>query len=571
MTLGPGWSHADVFERHEMARGDYWEFEASKGWSRRQGVSKPFSGGAGSGVVGGKVEPDRDLKPGGLPYQRPDLFINLFPRWNQHYKDGWYFAATDGSSYVGAVVVRAGQWVWPHDNSIQCLVKDSGDYAGLRGSTWHGQRLWWLFAPTRAPADIAYVTRYAWEGLDKLNHEFILDWPGQTKGSFSGMNFYDGGQMNPTGGVRGAGRRAIADAGKSGDLSTLTRVQVMLHPDAYGSLYDHWSPENPNFFTDFTKVPIALTAQLRTHPRFEELRKAAEAKLREDMDHSITLPGGAGQECPGYVGYALKNWAEIAPVCRQYLGFDPTTWERYKAAEHFQKRITYPDGDARRQLPMGDTHPTKDDGPAKVDVPADEVAAFARGGTARLRRRLQPQPRHAEKKPTSPSRPARTAATTTATSSRSTSASTPARRGGPPLLLPPPRRPGAHAQPRRLRHRRHAVCEHGRLRAAHRLQDLAGRRRGGRAGGIRPAAGGDEAAAGDLGPALPAAPLRRSAGLPPHGRVHEGGAAAGARVARLLRDPRPVPVPRAGAGDVLPARPVGHDQAGRGRRSSGAT
>ena len=124
--------------------------------------------------------------------------------------------------YVGAVVVRASQWVWPHDNSIQCLVKDTGNYAGLRGGTWHGRRLWWLFAPTLAPADIGYVTRHAWEGLDKLNHEFILDWPGQTKGGFSGMNFYDGGQMNPTGGVRGAGRRAVADAGKSGDWSTLT-------------------------------------------------------------------------------------------------------------------------------------------------------------------------------------------------------------------------------------------------------------------------------------------------------------------------------------------------------------
>jgi len=378
VALGPGWSHVEISERHEMSRADYWEFDASKGWSPTRGVSKPFSGGAGSGVVGGKVEPNRELKPGGLPYQRPDLYINLFPRWNQHYKDGWFFAATDGASHVGAVVVRAGQWVWPHDNSIQCLVKDSGTHAGLRGSTWHGQRLWWLFAPTLAPADIAYVTRYAWEGLDKLNHDFLLDWPGQTKGAFAGMNFYDGGQMNPTGGLRNAGRRALTEAGKTGDLGTLARVQVMMHPDAYGSLYDHWSPENPNFFTDFNKLPIALTAQLRTHPRFEELRKAAEAKFREDMDHSITLPGGAGQECPGYVGYALKNWSEIAPLCKQYLGFDPTTWERYKAAEHFQKRIAYPDGDARRQLPMGDTHPAKDGGgPSKVDVPAAEVTAFA--------------------------------------------------------------------------------------------------------------------------------------------------------------------------------------------------
>jgi len=375
VALGPGWSHAEVFERHEMARGDCWELEVSKGWSPTQGVSKPFSGGAGSGLVGGKVEPTRALKPGGLPYQREDLFINLFPRWNQHYKDGWYFAATDGSSHVGAVVVRAGQWVWPHGNSIEAVVKESGSYAGLRGSTWKGQRLWWLFAPALTPCNTDYVARYAWEGLDKLNHEFVLDWPGQ-KGSFSGMNLYDGGQMNPTGGIRGAGRRAIADAGKPGDISTLARVQVMMHGDTYGSYWNFWSPENPNFFTDFTRVPIALTAQLRSHPRFEELRRMAEAKLKEDMYHSITLPGGAGQECPGYVGYALRNWTDLAEVCRQHLGFDPTTWDRFKAAQYFQKRITQPDGAARRALPMGDTHPGKEGGPARLDVPADEVRKF---------------------------------------------------------------------------------------------------------------------------------------------------------------------------------------------------
>jgi hypothetical protein len=375
VALGPGWSHAEIFERHEMSRGDGWEFEASKGWSPTQGVSKPFSGGAGSGLVGGKIEPTRALKFGGLPYQREDLFINLFPRWNQHYKDGWFFAATDGKDYIGAAVVRASQWVWPHDNSVEAVVKLSGDYAGLRAPTWKGQRLWWLLAPTMAPCSTDYLARYAWEGLDKLNHDFLLDWPGRT-GEFSGMNLYDGGQMNPTGGIRGAGRRAIADAGKAGDLSTLTRVQMMMHGDTYGSYWNFWSPENPNFFTDFTRVPIALTAGLRDHPRFDELRRAAEAKMKEDMYHSITLPGGAGQECPGYVGYALRNWGELAGVCRKHLGFDPTTWDRYKAAQYFQQRITQPDGVVRRMLPMGDTHPAKQGGPAVVDVPPETVRKF---------------------------------------------------------------------------------------------------------------------------------------------------------------------------------------------------
>jgi len=381
VVLGPGWKHVEIVDSHEMSRGDYWEFEASRGWAPREGVSQAFSGGAGSGLVGGRVEPRRPLRPGGLPYGREDLFLNLFPRWNQHYKDGWYFAATDGTHYLGAVVVSAGRWVWPHQNSLQAVVKPSGDYAGLRGSTWKGRRVWWLVGPAfngpdLDPADIEYVARYAWENLDKLNHEFILDWPGRS-GKFSGMDFYNGGQMNPSGGIRGIGRRAMADAGKDGDLSTLWRTQIMMHSDAWGSYWNYWSPENPNFFTDFIRVPVALTTNLKGHPRFGELRRAAELKLREDMYHSVTLPGGASQECPGYVGYALGHWTAMAEICRRHLGFDPTKWERYRAAEYFRKRTTQPDGKVRRMLPMGDTHPGKDgSGPKLVEVSAAEVRGY---------------------------------------------------------------------------------------------------------------------------------------------------------------------------------------------------
>ena len=374
ITLTPGARHIEVFERHEMGRQDFWELEVSRGWTPTRGISKPFSGGAGSGKIGGKPAPDRELLPNGLPYSKPDLFINLFPRWNQHYKDGWAFAATDGANVLGAIVVKAGRWVWPHNNAIEAIVKESGDYAGLRCSTWKGQRLWWLVTSTE-PINIAYLTRYAFEDLDKLNHEFILEWPGVTKGSFAGMNLYDGGQMNPSSGIRGVGRRAIADAGKPGDLTILTRAQVMFHNDTWGSYYDYWSPENPNFFTDFVRGPIAMVSNLKGHPDFERFRRMAEAKFREDVDHTITLPGGAGQECPGYVAHALAGWRALAPVCREHLGFDPTTWERFKAGEQFLKRISQPDGDRRRELPIGDTHPDRKDaaGPKFVEVPASEV------------------------------------------------------------------------------------------------------------------------------------------------------------------------------------------------------
>jgi hypothetical protein len=147
----------------------------------------------------------------------------------------------------------------------------------------------------------------------------------------------------------------------------------MMHEDSYGSYWNYWSPENPNFFTDFIRVPIALTSNLKEHPRFEDLRKLAELRMKEDLYHSVTLPGGAGQECPGYMSVGL--WSGLAEVCRAHLGFDPTTWERFKAAARFRRRISQPYSGGRRMLPMGDTHPGED-GPRPIEVPPEEVAAY---------------------------------------------------------------------------------------------------------------------------------------------------------------------------------------------------
>jgi hypothetical protein len=376
VTVGPGWRHAVIEERHEMGRGEYYEVVLNQGWSPTQGLSLPFSGGF--FAAGVTPSPHRELKPGGQPFQSEELYINLFPRWNQHCKDGWFFAATDGENAVGALVTRASRWFWPHDNAIQAVVKPTGDYAGLRCPTWHGARLWFLMAGPKSAMTgdgknnplVDYVNRYALESLDKLNHELIIEWPGK-EGKFAGFFPYSSG-INPTGPIRGMGRNAIANAGKSGNYSTLTQAQMMLHPDCYGSYYLYWSPENPNFFSDYIKPPIAMICQLKEHPQFKELAALAEAKLREDVDHSITLPGGAGQECPGYQGHGSGQWGALAAVCREHLGFDLLKWERVKASDDFLDRISQPDGAGkRRMLPMGDTHPAGD-GPKVVGAVANK-------------------------------------------------------------------------------------------------------------------------------------------------------------------------------------------------------
>lgn len=186
VKLGPDWRHAEIAERHEMPAGDYWEFAAADGWSPRDGRSVPFSAGPGSGSILSAPVPERSLQPGKLPFQRPDLFINLVPRWNQHFKDGWFFAVTDGKSAVGVMPVLAGQWVWPHDNSLEIIVNETGAYAGVRCRTRHGTRLWWLLAgeseSVAGRANINYFHQYAFENLDKINHDFILGWEGKSGG-----------------------------------------------------------------------------------------------------------------------------------------------------------------------------------------------------------------------------------------------------------------------------------------------------------------------------------------------------------------------------------------------------
>jgi hypothetical protein len=391
VRLGPGWKHAELTERHEMPRGSYWELDASAGWKPTQGIARPFS----SGFQPAPPPPNvRPLKPVVHPHFREDMFINLFPRWNQGCKDGWYFAASDGANMFQAMVVRASQWEWPHPNAIEVIVRESGDYAGLRAPTWKGRRVWWLLTAPHSTDDAekayqGYVYRHAFEHLDKLNHEVISDWADGQEAGWGGPWAFGG--INPTGGLRGEGKGAVNNAGKPSGYGTLARMQSMMHPDVYGNYYLYWSPENPNFATDFFKPPIAYATNLKAHPRFKELARQAELKFKEDLYHSITLPGGAGQECPGYVLHASHTWEELARVCRDHLGFDASKWERMHAYHRFLRRISQPDGNPqenpptpkdgeaydgppcvrRKWLRIGDTH-----GKPPMYVPVNEVKGW---------------------------------------------------------------------------------------------------------------------------------------------------------------------------------------------------
>ena len=368
VTVFPGQLHAVITESHAMDRGDYWEFDCAAGWSPRGAICAPHGGGFDRPNTG--PWPPNSLEFGQT--RMGETVIHLMPRWTQSFDEGWVFACDDGESALGAMVVRAGRWSWPHNNKISIKVRDSADYAGLRCPTWKGRREWFLLAGSKATwsggAAKQYVAAHAFVPLDKLNNDYILDWPGlerllgdgkkkQRPGGFSGKDFFDGG-MNPTGPMRGFGKSAMRSIGKQGNLDTLTLTQVLFDNDCYGSYWDFWSPENPNFFTDFIRGPIAMTTRLKKHPRFKELAALAERKFREDLYHSITLPGGAGQECPGYVAHAMKSWSALVGPCKQHLGFDPSTWPRYRAGASFLVHLSQPIAPGTRRChPGGDTHP----------------------------------------------------------------------------------------------------------------------------------------------------------------------------------------------------------------------
>ena len=67
------------------------------------------------------------------------------------------------------------------------------------------------------------------------------------------------------------------------DIGSLTLFQVLNSPHTYGSYWTFMSPQDPNFFTDFNKIPISMACRLREHPRFDEIAGMALRKLREDI------------------------------------------------------------------------------------------------------------------------------------------------------------------------------------------------------------------------------------------------------------------------------------------------
>ena len=85
----------------------------------------------------------------------------LHPRWTQSTNYGWFFAAADETSIVGAVAMRAGKWDWPYDNQIIVEAAPGAGAAKLVYPTWKGRRFSYLIAGPSELTNQAPSLRFA--------------------------------------------------------------------------------------------------------------------------------------------------------------------------------------------------------------------------------------------------------------------------------------------------------------------------------------------------------------------------------------------------------------------------
>jgi hypothetical protein len=345
----------------------------------------------------GPLAPIARLPGGSLGY--------MMPRWSQARDSRFYFgvreaapaAAAAAVRTLGVLAVRGGAWAWPQFTSQSFETMRAhlcGPWSAGAGTAFvhlplFGRRVYHLLAGPAAntsDAAVALALAYANAELDRVANVWDLEWPGvaPAPAGFAVPWFYDP-KTNPTHpAVRHVGIALLASlAGGNATAppagtATLGAANAYCDPDWWGSYVGNASPENANFFTDWSKLCLgwALAVALRGHPRAAYWCAVARGVWEHDLRHSVTLPSGAGQESPGYESHALDSWIAEAPlldaICPN-ASAPAAAHPRLRAAAAFLYRTSTPwafhflgpaaadNGDVLRGrfgLPLGDTHPT---------------------------------------------------------------------------------------------------------------------------------------------------------------------------------------------------------------------
>jgi hypothetical protein len=367
------------------------------------------------------------LPSGGLGY--------MMPRWSQACDSRFYWGVGtgggNGSAALGVLALRGGDWLWPQYRSLAYETMrwhlmgpwSAGAGTGFLHLPLYGNRVWYVLggaleATALRAGDLQQA--YAGQALERLTNVYDLAWPGtaaNTTYDAQGLYFfYNGDTTNPTHSVRQRGNALLASlAGGAASappagLATLAAANSFCDPDWWGSYVGYSSPENPNFFTDWSKLCLgwSLAVALRGHPRAPFFCALARGVWEADLRHAVALPSGAGQESPGYTAHALGSWVAEAPLLDRLCpnaSAPAVAHPRLRAAAGFLLRTSQPwayhflgpaaarnDDVARGRfvLPMGDTHPTSANftqilaSLAAAGIAPPELPPLAQWGSAEL-------------------------------------------------------------------------------------------------------------------------------------------------------------------------------------------
>ncbi len=160
---------------------------------------------------------------------------------------------------------------------------------------------------------------------------------------------------------------------------------VATDPDYWPGYAGGWDVGSPATHRDMITLAVYAAAMMPDHPHAKRWMDAALASLREDLRRHISLPDGAGHECPGLQAAALADVLGLLRAAQNAGRADPWAWPEVRASLEFLRNLhTPPDPRLGRRglAPLGDTAPWQDAAGAMFGVAAAGVRATDPGLSA---------------------------------------------------------------------------------------------------------------------------------------------------------------------------------------------
>ncbi|MBD3265318.1 hypothetical protein GF373_01500 [bacterium] len=322
----------------------------------------------------------RTFSPGGdkedstlQPPQHP--IATLGPIWRDIWYNGGPFAFVyreNAPAGIGFAAIKGSLWktlneITPESQNlfIHGDKKEEGQVR-VEVPTDGGTRHWaWVIGPPAVRHAMSRLVRsHADIPLNKVLHEWVLDWEADAKPVSNGLAktylsaHYNRHLLNPTTLPRRV-YRSLPDEGpvKSKDLAVL--AYVFTDPNYWPGPSYEWEIGNPNFHTDMYSIPLHIGLVMPSHPHAADWVKYGIRETQGDLERN-SYPGGAWQESLSYSKYYFHMAENAAKIKRSGLLNPFAEWPRlkevatYLAAMHTPVDPRYGE---RQIAPIGDTSP----------------------------------------------------------------------------------------------------------------------------------------------------------------------------------------------------------------------